>query len=107
MSRMKNIDKRNFLVCDCCYWCSSLLPDLENENDDYIDNCPVCNEKTRAMFISEDKSQRLDANYIQKIITKSDNWEFSNSPNYKSTNIKLVLLNLKQEFSTDMTFTVF
>jgi hypothetical protein len=70
----ENIDKRNFLVCDCCYWCSSYLPDLENENDDYIDNCPVCNEKIRAMFISEDKSQRLDAKHIQKIMTKSDNW---------------------------------
>ena len=44
----ENIDKRNFLVCDCCYWCSSYLPDLENENDDYIDNCPVCNEKIKA-----------------------------------------------------------
>ena len=62
----ENIDKRNFLVCDCCYWCSSFLPDLENENDDYIDNCPVCNEKTKATFISEDKSRRLDAKYLQK-----------------------------------------
>ena len=45
-----------------------------NEIDDYINTCPMCNEKTRAMFISEDKSQRLDAIYIQKIMTKSDNW---------------------------------
>jgi hypothetical protein len=72
--KYENIDKRNFLVCDCCYWCSSFLPDLENENDDYIDNCPVCNEKTKALFISVDKSQRLDAKHIQKIMTKSDNW---------------------------------
>ena len=21
-------DKRHLLVCDCCYWCSSYLPDI-------------------------------------------------------------------------------
>ena len=62
----ENIDKRNFLVCDCCYWCSSFLPNLENENDDYIDNCPVCNEKTKALFISEDKSREVATLYISK-----------------------------------------
>ena len=68
------IDKRHFLVCDCCYWCSSYLPDLENENDEYIDNCPMCNEKIKIMFISEDKSQKLDAKHIQNIMTESENW---------------------------------
>ncbi|MGA8842972.1 MAG: hypothetical protein WB511_05250 [Nitrososphaeraceae archaeon] len=68
------IDKRHFLVCDCCYWCSSYLPDLENENDEYIDNCPMCNEKIKTMFISEDKSQKLDAKHIQNIMTESENW---------------------------------
>ena len=31
-------DKRHLLVCDCCYWCSSYLPDIENDNDDYFHN---------------------------------------------------------------------
>jgi len=63
----ENIDKRNFLVCDCCYWCSSYLPDLENENDEYFDNCPMCNEEIKSMFISENASYGLDSKHIQHI----------------------------------------
>jgi hypothetical protein len=70
----ENIDKRNFLVCNRCFWCSSYLPDLENENDDYIDNCPVCNEKTKAMFISENASKRFDSKHIQNTMTQFENW---------------------------------
>ena len=34
------INKRHLLVCDKCYWCLSYLPDLENDEIEYFDNCP-------------------------------------------------------------------
>jgi hypothetical protein len=64
----ENIDKRNLLVCDCCYWCSSYLPDLENDILEYFDNCPMCNEEIKLMFISENASKRIDSKHIQHIV---------------------------------------
>ncbi|HEX7178177.1 MAG TPA: hypothetical protein VF220_00510, partial [Nitrososphaeraceae archaeon] len=54
------VDKRHLLVCDNCCWCLSYLPDLENDEIEYFDNCPECNEETRSMFISEKASEKLD-----------------------------------------------
>ena len=67
-------DKRHLLVCDCCYWCSSYLPDIENDNHDYFHNCPVCNEKIKSMYISENASNKLDSKHIEDILTESENW---------------------------------
>jgi hypothetical protein len=52
------------------------LPDIENDNDndDYIHNCPVCNEKIKSMNISENASNKLDSKHIENILTESENW---------------------------------
>jgi hypothetical protein len=70
------INKRRFLVCDNCYWCLSYLPDLENDPIEYFNKCPKpkCNEKIKAMFISEKASERVDSEHVQNIMTESENW---------------------------------
>lgn len=52
------------------------MPDIENDNDndDYIHNCPVCNEKIKSMNISENASNKLDSKHIENILTESENW---------------------------------
>ncbi len=67
-------NKRHLLVCNSCYWCTSYLPDLENDTIEYFDNCPVCNEKIKSMFISENDSKRLDSKHIQNFMTESESW---------------------------------
>jgi hypothetical protein len=61
-------NKRRLLICGSCYWCSSYLPDLENENDEYFDDCPMCNEEIKSMFISDNASKRIDSKHIQHIV---------------------------------------
>ncbi len=39
------INKRHLLVCDKFYWCLSYLPDLENDEIEYFDNCPKWNDE--------------------------------------------------------------
>lgn len=68
------INKRRFLVCDNCYWCLSYLSDLENDPIEYFNKCPKCNEKIKAMFISEKASERVDSEHVQNIMTESENW---------------------------------
>ena len=68
------INKRHLLVCNHCYWCSSYLPDLENDDIEYFDNCPLCNEELKSMVISESASKTLDTNHRENIMTPSENW---------------------------------
>jgi hypothetical protein len=69
-----SIDGRCFLICDCCYWCSSYLPDFVNGIMQHFDKCPMCNEETTSMLISENASKRLDYNHIQNMMVESENW---------------------------------
>lgn len=62
------INKRRLLICDSCYWCSSYLPDIENDILEYFDNCPMCNEEIKSMFISDNTSKRIDSKHIQHIV---------------------------------------
>ena len=62
------INKRRLLICGSCYWCSSYLPDLENDTLEYFDNCPMCNEEIKSMFISDNASKRIDSKHIQHIV---------------------------------------
>ena len=62
------INKRRLLICGSCYWCSSYFPDLENDILEYFDNCPMCNEEIKSMFISENASKRIDSKHIQHIV---------------------------------------
>ena len=62
------INKRLLLICGSCYWCSSYLPDFENDILEYFDNCPMCNEEIKLMFISENASKRIDSKHIQHIV---------------------------------------
>ena len=64
-------DGRCFLICDCCYWCTSYLPDFVNEIKAHFDSCPMCNQKIKSMHISE---KHLDSKHIQNIMTESENW---------------------------------
>ena len=67
-------DGRCFLICDCCYWCSSYLPDFKNDMIQHSNNCPKCNGEITSMLISENASKRLDYRHIQNIMTDSENW---------------------------------
>ena len=40
----------------------------------HFDNCPMCNEETTSMLISENASKRLDYNHIQNMMVESENW---------------------------------
>ena len=66
-----SVDERYFLICDCCYWCTSYLPDFVNEIKAHFDSCPMCNQKIKSMHISE---KVLDSKHIQNIMTESENW---------------------------------
>lgn len=67
-------EKKSFLICDCCYWCSSYLPDFVNDIMQHFDNCPKCNGGITSMLISENASKRLDYKHIQNVLTDSENW---------------------------------
>jgi hypothetical protein len=49
---------------------------LENDPIEYFNKCPKpkCNEKIKAMFISEKASERVDSEHVQNIMTESENW---------------------------------
>ena len=65
---------KSFLICNCCYWCSSYLPDFVNGIMQHFDNCPRCNGKIKSMLISENASRRLDYTHIPNIVTNSEIW---------------------------------
>jgi hypothetical protein len=73
-----NANKRHLLVCDNCCWCLSYLPDLENDEIEYFDKCPYCDEETRSMFISEKASEKSDTKHIQNAMTQFESWAFRN-----------------------------
>jgi hypothetical protein len=64
-------DEKSFLICDCCYWCSSYLPDIKNDMIQHFDDCPKCNGGITSKLISENASKRLDFKHIQNILTDS------------------------------------
>jgi hypothetical protein len=65
---------KSFLICNCCYWCSSYLPNFVNDIMQHFDNCPRCNGEIKSMLISENASKRLDYRHIQNIVTDSEIW---------------------------------
>ena len=65
---------KSFLICNCCYWCSSYLPDFVNGIMQHFDNCPRCNGEIKSMLISENASRRLDYTHIPNIVTNSEIW---------------------------------
>jgi hypothetical protein len=65
---------KSFLICNCCYWCSSYLPDFVNDIMQHFDNCPRCNGEIKSMLISENASKRLDYKHIPNIVTNSEIW---------------------------------
>ena len=67
-------DEKSFLICNCCYWCSSYLPDFVNDIMQHFDNCPKCNGEIKSMLISENASKRLDYKHIPNIVTNSEIW---------------------------------
>jgi hypothetical protein len=67
-------DEKSFLICNCCYWCSSYLPDFVNDIMQHFDNCPRCNGEIKSMLISENASKRLDYKHIPNIVTNSEIW---------------------------------
>lgn len=67
-------DEKSFLICNCCYWCSSYLPDFVNDIMQHFDNCPTCNGEIKSMLISENASKRLDYKHIPNIVTNSEIW---------------------------------
>ena len=66
--------EKSFLICDCCYWCCSYLPDFVNDIMQHFDNCPKCNGRITSMLISENASKRFDYKHNQNIVTNSENW---------------------------------
>jgi len=62
------INNRILLICGSCCWCSSYLPDLKNDILEYFDNCPMCNEEIKSMFISSSASKRIDSKHIQHTV---------------------------------------
>lgn len=67
-------DKRHILVCDNCYWCLSYLPDLENDDIEYFNDCPKCNAEVKMMYISENASKDVDFRHRENILAQSENW---------------------------------
>jgi hypothetical protein len=65
---------KSFLICNCCCWCSSYLPDFVNDIMQHFDNCPRCNGEIKSMLISENASKRLDYKHIPNIVTNSEIW---------------------------------
>ena len=67
-------NKRHLLVCDNCYWCLSYLPDLENDEIQFFNNCPKCDSKIKSMYISEKAAGRVDSRHVNNMMTESENW---------------------------------
>jgi hypothetical protein len=61
------IDKRNFLICNSCYWCASCLTNNDDKNE-YMLVCPSCNlPELKPMLISDYESYKLDHKYIGRM----------------------------------------
>jgi hypothetical protein len=54
------INQRHILFCDNCYWCTTYLPDLENDTIEDFHNCPKCRQNLTRMYISEQASHRFN-----------------------------------------------
>ena len=53
------------------FWFAALVigvPDFVNDIIQHFDNCPMCNEELKSMFISENASKRIDSKHIQHIV---------------------------------------
>jgi hypothetical protein len=48
--KIKIFRQTNFMLCESCFWCASLLSSSSSlyyfSNDDILSKCPICNEYT-------------------------------------------------------------